>query len=102
MIKVYLPDSLVVWAVAAAAAADRTVCVRVCCAVHIDDLSRNFALNPQSGLQCTPYKLHGNSTHGAGLNLVQRREQDTELKTMTAYLSALSTPLCPSLCPSTD
>ena len=50
--------------------------------VHIDDLSRNFAMNPQSGLKCAQYKLHGE---------LAKRGQDTELVPMTQYLLRLAT-----------
>jgi ubiquitin-like domain-containing CTD phosphatase 1 len=45
--------------------------------IHIDDLSRNFAFNPQSGLKCSQYKLVGKMSD---------RDKDTELFPMTKYL----------------
>ena len=45
--------------------------------IHIDDLSRNFAFNPQSGLKCSPYKLKGK---------MNDRSKDTELFPLTKYL----------------
>jgi ubiquitin-like domain-containing CTD phosphatase 1 len=48
--------------------------------VHIDDLSRNFALNLENGLQCTPYhrKKKKNSRNN-NINNSPSRGQDTEL-----------------------
>lgn len=43
--------------------------------VHIDDLSRNFALNPQSGLKISPFK-----------RALENRKTDIELFTLTQYL----------------
>ena len=45
--------------------------------IHIDDLSRNFAMNPGEGLKCSQYKLEGK---------MDGREADTELFPMTKYL----------------
>ena len=45
--------------------------------IHIDDLSRNFAFNPQCGLKCTQYRLKG---------AMAKRSQDTELFEMARYL----------------
>jgi ubiquitin-like domain-containing CTD phosphatase 1 len=44
--------------------------------VHIDDLSRNFAMNPQNGIEVTPFRVK----HGPG---------DVELEHLTAYLLSL-------------
>lgn len=44
--------------------------------VHIDDLSRNFAMNPRNGIEVTPFRVK----HGAG---------DVELEHLTAYLLSL-------------
>lgn len=49
--------------------------------VHIDDLSRNFALNPQSGLKISPYK--NSQTTNA-------RATDRELFYLMRYLSLIS------------
>lgn len=49
--------------------------------VHIDDLSRNFALNPQSGLKILPYK---NS------QTTNVRATDRELLYLMRYLSLIS------------
>lgn len=49
--------------------------------VHIDDLSRNFALNPQSGLKISPYK---NS------QTTNVRSTDRELLYLMRYLSLIS------------
>jgi ubiquitin-like domain-containing CTD phosphatase 1 len=43
--------------------------------IHIDDLSRNFAMNPQSGLKITAFK-----------NAPMTRDSDTELIHLTKYL----------------
>jgi ubiquitin-like domain-containing CTD phosphatase 1 len=47
--------------------------------VHVDDLSRNFALNPQSGLQCSPFKRKRS-----------KAAADTELLEMAAYLESIA------------
>ncbi|GBG25193.1 Ubiquitin-like domain-containing CTD phosphatase 1 [Hondaea fermentalgiana] len=47
--------------------------------VHIDDLARNFALNPQSGLQCTCFKRRRS-----------RAANDRELLEMAAYLEHIA------------
>lgn len=49
--------------------------------VHIDDLSRNFALNPQSGLKISPYK-HSQTTNAAAT--------DRELFYLMRYLSLIA------------
>lgn len=49
--------------------------------VHIDDLSRNFALNPQSGLKISPYK-HSRTTNAAAT--------DRELFYLMRYLSLIA------------
>jgi len=47
--------------------------------VHVDDLARNFALNPQSGLKIKAYK------HSS-----VNRARDTELVPLARYLSAIA------------
>lgn len=47
--------------------------------IHIDDLSRNFALNPQSGLKIVPYK-----------NSRQTHSSDRELFYLMRYLSLIA------------
>jgi ubiquitin-like domain-containing CTD phosphatase 1 len=49
--------------------------------VHIDDLSRNFALNPQSGLKILPYK-HSQTTNAPAT--------DRELYYLMRYLSLIA------------
>lgn len=49
--------------------------------IHIDDLSRNFALNPQSGLKISPYK-HSQTTNVAST--------DRELYYLMRYLSLIA------------
>jgi len=44
--------------------------------IHIDDLSRNFALNPQNGLKVTPYKKQKGASYS----------DDKELKLLIPYL----------------
>lgn len=44
--------------------------------VHVDDLSRNFAMNPRNGIEVTPFRVK----HGTG---------DVELQHLTAYLLSL-------------
>lgn len=48
--------------------------------VHVDDLGRNFALNPQSGLKIAPYK-----------NAPETRATDRELSHLTRYLTHIAT-----------
>lgn len=48
--------------------------------IHIDDLSRNFALNLKSGLKCKPYFRKRKSAR-----------RDTELLGLTYYLAMLAT-----------
>mmetsp|Transcript_16476 Transcript_16476/g.28581 ORF Transcript_16476/g.28581 Transcript_16476/m.28581 type:complete len:345 (-) Transcript_16476:677-1711(-) len=47
--------------------------------VHIDDLARNFAMNPQSGLKCTAYKRRRS-----------RAKDDCELLQIAAYLEVIA------------
>ena len=47
--------------------------------IHIDDLSRNFALNPQSGLKILPFK-----------NANVTRESDRELYLLDRYLALIA------------
>lgn len=47
--------------------------------IHVDDLSRNFALNPQSGLKISPFK-----------NAPQNRDSDVELFLLERYLSMIA------------
>lgn len=47
--------------------------------VHIDDLARNFAMNPASGLQCTCYKRKRS-----------RARHDVELLQLAAYLEHIA------------
>lgn len=47
--------------------------------LHIDDLSRNFALNIRNGIQCTPYK-HCQLTH----------QNDNELLLITRYIQYIT------------
>ena len=47
--------------------------------VHVDDLARNFAMNPQSGLKIKPYK-HSTVT----------RAHDRELLYLTEYLRLIA------------
>lgn len=47
--------------------------------IHIDDLSRNFALNPQSGLKITPFK-----------NAASTRTRDRELYYLEHYLKLIA------------
>lgn len=47
--------------------------------IHIDDLSRNFAMNPQSGLKIAPFK-----------NAPVLKHTDRELVHLTKYLLQLS------------
>mmetsp|Transcript_24725 Transcript_24725/g.82939 ORF Transcript_24725/g.82939 Transcript_24725/m.82939 type:complete len:327 (+) Transcript_24725:153-1133(+) len=49
--------------------------------VHVDDLSRNFTLNPQSGLKIPPC---------AGMPVAANRAKDRELVRLTRYLSAIA------------
>jgi len=46
--------------------------------VHVDDLSRNFAMNPRNGIEVSPYRVR------AG-----RSRADVELEHLTAYLLSL-------------
>jgi len=48
--------------------------------VHVDDLSRNFALNPKSGIKCRAYH------RGAA-----DAPRDVELPLLAAYLSKIAT-----------
>lgn len=48
--------------------------------VHVDDLSRNFALNPKAGIKCKAY--HRSAPNAA---------QDVELPLLSAYLSMIAT-----------
>jgi ubiquitin-like domain-containing CTD phosphatase 1 len=48
--------------------------------IHIDDLSRNFALNPSAGLKILPFK----DCHTA------RAQQDRELERLMRYLLHLA------------
>ena len=61
-----------IWAKEAAWSAANTV--------HVDDLSRNFALNPKSGLKCRAY--HRSAPDAAG---------DVELPLLAAYLAHVAT-----------
>ena len=45
--------------------------------LHVDDLQRNFVLNPENGLLVTPFK-------------VQNRDGDRELEELTEYLKCLA------------
>jgi len=47
--------------------------------VHVDDLARNFAFNPQCGLKIKPYK-----------NCTEARSTDRELLYMSVYLSLIA------------
>lgn len=47
--------------------------------VHIDDLSKNFALNPQSGLKISPFK-----------NALVTRQYDRELYKLERYLTRIA------------
>mmetsp|Transcript_10083 Transcript_10083/g.13213 ORF Transcript_10083/g.13213 Transcript_10083/m.13213 type:complete len:359 (+) Transcript_10083:311-1387(+) len=47
--------------------------------VHIDDLARNFAMNPECGLKCKPFRRD------------KEPEQDTELLRIAAYLELIAT-----------
>ena len=47
--------------------------------IHVDDLGRNFALNPQSGLKIAPYK-----------NSDKTRQTDAELKPLGRYLESIA------------
>ncbi|KAJ3120461.1 hypothetical protein HK098_004575 [Nowakowskiella sp. JEL0407] len=47
--------------------------------IHIDDLSRNFAMNPSSGLKISPFK-----------NAILTRQNDVELFHLTTYLLQLA------------
>lgn len=47
--------------------------------IHIDDLSRNFVLNPQQGLKISPYK-----------DATKARRTDRELPALAEYLTAIS------------
>lgn len=47
--------------------------------VHVDDLARNFALNPLSGIQCTPYRRKKS-----------KQQRDTELVGIGTYLVQLA------------
>eukprot|EP00299_Pterocystis_sp_00344_P009553 c4058_g1_i1.p1 GENE.c4058_g1_i1~~c4058_g1_i1.p1 ORF type:complete len:325 (+),score=66.53 c4058_g1_i1:33-977(+) len=47
--------------------------------VHVDDLSRNFAMNPANGLKISPYKNYETAQH-----------TDRELVTLTRYLIRIS------------
>jgi len=47
--------------------------------VHVDDLARNFALNPQSGLKIRPYK-----------NSTEARHTDRELLYLSVYLALIA------------
>lgn len=47
--------------------------------IHIDDLSRNFAMNPQSGLKISPFK-----------NAPVNRDSDIELYLLEQYLSLIA------------
>lgn len=47
--------------------------------VHIDDLSKNFALNPQSGLKISPFK-----------NALVTRQHDRELYKLERYLTKIA------------
>lgn len=48
--------------------------------LHVDDLQRNFALNPLNGIQCTPYK-----------NCETAHQTDNELLYITRYCQYLAT-----------
>eukprot|EP00164_Ancoracysta_twista_P003979 GFYU01005341.1.p1 GENE.GFYU01005341.1~~GFYU01005341.1.p1 ORF type:complete len:349 (-),score=95.13 GFYU01005341.1:254-1261(-) len=47
--------------------------------VHVDDLSRNFAMNPENGIKCVAYK-----------NCMQTHATDRELVFLTKYLKKLA------------
>ena len=48
--------------------------------LHVDDLQRNFALNPRSGIKIAPYK-----------NSSETRASDQELLFLTRYLAHIAT-----------
>lgn len=47
--------------------------------LHIDDLARNFALNPRNGIKVTPFK-----------NAIQASKTDQELKLLAKYLKLMA------------
>jgi ubiquitin-like domain-containing CTD phosphatase 1 len=54
--------------------------------IHIDDLSRNFAMNPQQGLKILPFK----NAPGKFTSYVVSRHSDKELLYITKYLLQLA------------
>jgi ubiquitin-like domain-containing CTD phosphatase 1 len=58
--------------------------------IHIDDLSRNFALNLNNGLQCTAYHRHNKKKHRHNSNTsLTNGRRDTELVGLAKYLIQL-------------
>jgi len=47
--------------------------------IHVDDLGKNFAMNPKNGLKIPPFK-----------NAAETRSSDTTLKTLARYLSYIA------------
>jgi len=47
--------------------------------IHVDDLSRNFAMNPKNGLKIPPFK-----------NAAETRSSDTVLRALAKYLKLVA------------
>ena len=57
--------------------------------VHIDDLSRNFALNLDNGLQCTAYHRKKKKNNSSSMTTSNYGHRDRELVGLTKYLIQL-------------